>query len=171
MEGFGIHSSIWTMRWTAEAAEYAVAQAVHHGFDFVEVAIPEPGVVDRAHSRALFERTGMRAVCSLGLPEACWPSRSPEAGVHFLKEAIDTAAEMGAEALTGVIYGGIGERTGKPPTECELDNVARCLGAPPLCQGRASFWGSMTAETHLQTLLAGAGDDRKGGGRELVHPP
>lgn len=44
MEGFGIHSSIWTMRWTAEAAEYAVAQAVHHGFDFVEVAIPEPGV-------------------------------------------------------------------------------------------------------------------------------
>lgn len=129
MEGFGIHSSIWTMRWTAEAAEYAVAQAVHHGFDFVEVAIPEPGVVDRAHSRALFERKGMRAVCSLGLPEACWPSRSPEAGVHFLKEAIDTAAEMGAEALTGVIYGGIGERTGKPPTECELDNVARCLGA------------------------------------------
>ena len=127
MHGFGIHSSIWTMRWTPQAAEAAIAEAVAHGFDFVEIALLDPEIVDAAHSRALFERTGVRAVCSLGLPEAAWPSRDPEAGAAFLARALDVAAAMGAEALTGVTYGGIGERTGQPPTQTELDNVARCL--------------------------------------------
>ena len=129
MHGFGIHSSIWTMRWTPDAAEHAVAQAVSHGFDFVEVALLDPPMVDAAHSRRLFDKAGIRAVCSLGLPEACWPSRDPEAGIAFLKVALDKAAAMGAEALTGVTFGGIGERSGLPPTEAELDRVARCLVA------------------------------------------
>lgn len=129
MQGFGIHSSIWTMRWTREAAEHAVSEAVNHGFDFIEVALLDPPIVDAGHSRRLFARAGMRAVCSLGLPEACWPSRNPDAGTQFLKVALDKTAAMGAEALTGVTYGGIGERTGLPPTGAELDNVATCLRA------------------------------------------
>ncbi len=129
MQGFGIHSSIWTMRWTPEAAEHAVGEAVNHGFDFIEVALLDPPIVDAVHSRRLFERKGMRAVCSLGLPEACWPSRHPDAGTEFLKTALDKTAAMGAEALTGVTYGGIGERSGLPPTETELENVATCLRA------------------------------------------
>ncbi len=36
---------------------------------------------------------------------------------------------MGALALTGVTFGGIGERSGLPPTQAELDNVTTCLGA------------------------------------------
>jgi len=129
MKGFGIHSSIWTMRWTREAAEHAVGEAVRHGFDFVEVALLDPPIVDAAHSRALFEKAGIAAVCSLGLPEFAWPSRDPEAGFAFLKSALDKTAAMGALALSGVVYGGIGERSGLPPTEAELTNVARCLEA------------------------------------------
>jgi D-psicose/D-tagatose/L-ribulose 3-epimerase len=129
MQGFGIHSSIWTMRWTPEAAEAAVAEAVLHGFDFVEVALLDPPIVDAAHSRALFDRAGISAVCSLGLPESHWPSRNPAKGVEFLTMALDKTAAMGAKALTGVTYCGIGERSGLPPTEAELENVARCLAA------------------------------------------
>ena len=36
---------------------------------------------------------------------------------------------MGALALSGVTYGGIGERTGLPPTQGEYDNVAKALAA------------------------------------------
>ncbi|MEY3306633.1 MAG: hypothetical protein RLZZ413_671 [Pseudomonadota bacterium] len=129
MKGFGIHSSIWTMRWTPDAAEAAVAEAIRHDFDFIEVALLDPPIVDAAHSRALFERSGISAVCSLGLPESHWPSRHPEKGIEFLTMALEKTAAMGAKALTGVTYGGIGERTGSPPTERELDNVARCLAA------------------------------------------
>jgi D-psicose/D-tagatose/L-ribulose 3-epimerase len=127
MKGFGIHSSIWTMDWTPSAAEHAVAEAVRYDFDFVEIALLKPDKVDAAHSRKLFETNDIGAVCSLGLPKEAWPSRNPEAGIAFLRTAIDTTAEMGASALSGVIYGGIGERTGLPPTQQEYDNVARCL--------------------------------------------
>jgi D-psicose/D-tagatose/L-ribulose 3-epimerase len=129
MKGFGIHSSIWTMDWTPAAAEHAVGEAVRHGFDFIEIALLKPTKVDTAHSRKLFENAGIGAVCSLGLPEHAWPSRDPQAGIDFLKVAIDATAEMGAAALSGVIYGGIGERSGHPPTAEEYDNVARCLDA------------------------------------------
>lgn len=129
MRGFGIHSSIWTMDWTPQAAEHAVEQARHYEFDFIEVALLNPSKVDTSHSRNLFAKAGISAVCSLGMPEGAWPSRDPDAGLTFLKSVIDAAADMGAEALSGVIYGGIGERTGEPPTQLEYDNVARCLRA------------------------------------------
>lgn len=129
MQGFGIHSSIWTMSWTPAAAAHAVAEAVRHGFDFIEVALLDPPMVDATHSAALFDKAGIGAVCSLGLPAAVWPSRDPEPAIDFLKLALNKTAAMGALALTGVTYGGIGERTGLPPTARELDNVARCLAA------------------------------------------
>ena len=130
MKGFGVHTSMWTMDWDRTGAERAVEGAVRYGMDFLEIALLRPDRVDAAHTRGLLERSGLRAVCSLGLPEAVWPSRGHvDEAAAFLKRALDVAAEMGAEALSGVTYGGIGERTGLPPTGAELDNVARALEA------------------------------------------
>ena len=175
MQGFGIHSSIWTMRWTPEAAEHAVGEAVNYGFDFVEVGLSDPSVVDAAHSRRLLERQGMRAVCSLGLPEASWPSRDPEAGIAFLKIALDKTAAMGAEALTGVTYGGIGERSGLPPTEAELDNVATCLRAAAAHAGGLGIGFGIEPVNRYESHLINAGWqatamlDRVGADNLFVH--
>lgn len=129
MRGFGVHTSMWTMTWDADGCERAVARAAEYGMDFLEIALLDPARSHAAHSRATLERHGMRAVCSLGLPQDAWASRDPEAAIAFLRLALDTAAALGAEALTGVVYGGIGERTGLPPTGTELSNVARTLDA------------------------------------------
>lgn len=129
MEGFGVHTSMWTMNWDRAGAEKAVAAAVKYEMDFIEIALLNAPAVDTAHTRALLKKNKLRAVCSLGLPEAAWASVRPEAAVEHLKVAIDKTAEMGAEALSGVIFGGIGERTGVPPTEAEYDNIARALTA------------------------------------------
>ncbi|MBA3324319.1 MAG: sugar phosphate isomerase/epimerase, partial [Rhodobacteraceae bacterium] len=129
MQGFGVHTSMWTMNWNREGAEHAVERAVHYGMDFIEIALLDPKGVDTAHTKALLEKNGLRAICSLGLPEPAWPSVNPEAAVAHLTSAMDVARNMGAEALSGVTYGGIGQRTGLPPTEAEYDNVARALGA------------------------------------------
>lgn len=175
MHGFGIHSSIWTMRWTPQAAEAAVAEALAHRFDFIEVAIPDPGIVERAHSRALFERAGLAVVCSLGLPPAAWPSRDPEAGLAFLKGAIETAAAMGAEALSGVTYGGIGERSGLPPTEAELDNVARCLTGAAAHAGACGIALGIEPVNRYETHLLNTGAqavamiEKVGSDRLFVH--
>ncbi len=129
MEGFGVHTSMWTMTWDREGCERAVAKAASYDVDFLEIALLSPTAVDSAHSRGVLEAHEMRAVCSLGLPEAVWASRNPDGAVDFLKLALDKTAALGGEALSGVIYGGIGERSGLPPTQAELDNVARALTA------------------------------------------
>jgi D-psicose/D-tagatose/L-ribulose 3-epimerase len=129
MKGFGVHTSMWTMTWDRAGAERAVAKAVSYKMDFIEIALLDPKNVDAPHTRALLEKHDLPAVCSLGLPKEAWPSVNPQKGVDFLTVAIDKAADMGALALTGVTFGGIGERSGLPPTQGELDNVTRCLKA------------------------------------------
>ena len=128
MKGFGVHTSMWTMTWDKAGSELAVAAAQSYGFDFIEIALLSPGKVDPAASRALLEAAELPTVCSLGLPEAVWPSRhGPDDAVAYLTHALDVAHAMGAEALSGVTYGGIGETTGVPPTTEELDRVAVTL--------------------------------------------
>jgi D-psicose/D-tagatose/L-ribulose 3-epimerase len=117
------------MSWDKEGCEHAVAKAQSYNMDFLEIALLDPPSVDADHSRKTLEAAGMRAVCSLGLPEAVWASRNPDGAITFLKMALDKTAAIGAEALSGVVYGGIGERTGVPPTDAELDNVTRTLSA------------------------------------------
>ncbi len=127
MKGLGVHTSLWAMEWTREGAETAVAEAQRYGVDFIEIALLDPPAVDAQHTRALLERTGMPAVCSLGLPPGSYASQDPEKAIAFLSLAVDKTIEIGGLALSGVTYGGIGERTGVPPTQGEVDNVARAL--------------------------------------------
>lgn len=127
MEGFGVHASMWTMTWDRDGAERAVCAAAACGLDFVEIPLLNPPAVDADHTRELLERHGLRAICSLGLPDGARASVDPEAATCFLEDALEKTARIGAEALSGVIYGGIGERTGQPPTETELSNVATVL--------------------------------------------
>jgi D-psicose/D-tagatose/L-ribulose 3-epimerase len=129
MEGFGVHASMWTMTWDRDGAERTVAAAAAYKMDFIEIALLNAPMVDAPHTRALLERHGMRAVASLGLPQRAWASVNPDGAIAHLAEAIDKAADMGCEALSGVTYGGIGERTGLPPTMAEYDNIARALAA------------------------------------------
>ncbi|MEP7456533.1 sugar phosphate isomerase/epimerase [Phyllobacterium sp. SB3] len=129
MQGFGVHTSMWTMNWDRAGAEKAIAAAVTYRMDFIEIALLNAPAVDAAHTKALLEKHELRAVCSLGLPQSAWASVRPEAAIEYLTVAIDKTAELGGEALSGVIYGGIGERTGVPPTRGEYDNIARVLQA------------------------------------------
>ncbi len=129
MHGFGVHTSMWTMTWNREGAERAVAGATRYKMDFIEIALLNPAGVDAAHTRDLLARHQLRGVCSLGLPQGKWPSVAPDRAIEHLSLALDVTAEMGCEALSGVTYGGIGERTGVPPTQGELDNIARTLQA------------------------------------------
>ena len=129
MRGFGVHTSMWTMSWDADGAARAIAAAKASGMDFIEIALLDPASTDAALGRRLLQDAALPAVCSLGLPEAVWASRDPNGAIDFLRLALEKAAALGAEALSGVTYGGIGERSGLPPTQAELDNVARALEA------------------------------------------
>ena len=115
MEGFGVHTSMWTMNWDREGAERAVAGALEYGVDFIEIPMLRPHEIDPDHTRALLEKHKLRVICSLGLPQECWASVHPEKAIDYLRLALDKTKACGAEALSGVTFGGIGERTGVRP--------------------------------------------------------
>jgi D-psicose/D-tagatose/L-ribulose 3-epimerase len=127
MEGFGVHTSMWTMNWDRAGAERAVAGAKKYDVDFIEIPMLRPHEIDPDHTRALLEKHKLRAICSLGLPQECWASVHPEKAIDYLRLALDKTKACGAEALSGVTFGGIGERTGVSPTEAEYDNIAKAL--------------------------------------------
>lgn len=127
MQGIGIHGCMWTMNWNREGAERAISGAAKLDLDFIEIPLPDSLEVDTAHTRGLLDKHDIRAVCSLALPERAWASARPDAAIEHLTTAIDRAADMGADAVAGVVYGGIGESTGFPPTQVEYDNVTRAL--------------------------------------------
>ncbi|MDA9950044.1 sugar phosphate isomerase/epimerase, partial [Paracoccaceae bacterium] len=127
MQGFGVHTSMWTMHWDRLGAERTIPAAAAYKMDFIEIALLDTSVVDAHHTRDLLAKHEMRAVCSLGLPRESWASVNPDGAITHLIDAMDYTKEMGGEALSGVTYGGIGERSGVPPTEAEYDNIARAL--------------------------------------------
>jgi len=127
MKGFGVHTSMWTMSWDEQGATRAIAAAKAANMDFIEIALLDPASTDADLGRELLQKADLPAVCSLGLPEAVWASKNPDGAISFLDLAIEKTAALGAQALTGVVYGGIGERSGLPPTSQELDNVAKTL--------------------------------------------
>ncbi|CUX39471.1 hypothetical protein AGR7C_Lc10035 [Agrobacterium deltaense Zutra 3/1] len=127
MKGFGVHAMMWSLKWDHENARRSIAAAADYGQDFIEIPLIDIPSVDAKHTRTLLEKYGLRAVCSLVLPEPAWASVHPDAAIDHLNAALDKAAEMGAEALTGVTYGGTNERTGFPPTQGEYDNLTRAL--------------------------------------------
>ena len=127
MKGFGVHTSMWTMNWDQDGAERAVGAATEYALDFVEIPMLNAQAINAAHTRELLEKAELSALCSLGLPRRAWASVHPDEAIGHLREALDKTKELGGLALSGVVYGGIGERTGVPPSEAELDNVARVL--------------------------------------------
>jgi D-psicose/D-tagatose/L-ribulose 3-epimerase len=128
MHGFGIHAMVWTTVWDHAGAERAIAGAARYEQDYIEIPLIDIAAVDADHTRALLEKHRLRAVCSLVLPEHAWASARPDAAIDHLTAALNKAKEIGAEALTGVTYGGTNERTGFPPTAGEYDNLTRALG-------------------------------------------
>ncbi len=127
VSGFGVHTAMWAMEWDRAAAEFAIPEAVKYDIDFLEITMLDPEGLDIAHTRGLLEKHEVECVASLGMPLDRLPTNNPEGALDFLRMAIDVSDAIGAKALSGVIYGGIGQRTGKRPTEAEYDATARVV--------------------------------------------
>ena len=129
VSGFGVHTAMWAMDWDRKAASFAIPEAVRHDIDFLEITMPDPATIDVAHTRALLEEHEVECVTSLGLPLDRLPTNNPDGALAFLKLALDQSKAIGARAMSGVLYGGIGQRTGKPTTAEEKDATVRVVAA------------------------------------------
>ena len=146
VSGFGVHTAMWAMEWNREAAEFAIPEAVKHEIDFLEITMLDPEGVDAEHTRNLLERHEVECVCSLGLPLDKLPTNNPEGALDFLRMALDKSHAIGAKAMSGVLYGAIGQRTGVAPTEAEKDATARVV------QEAAAYANSLGMDYGLEAV-------------------
>ena len=62
MKGFGVHTSMWTMVWTPEAAEKTVKAAVYYKMEFIEIALLNISIVDAKHTKSLLEKNNFHII-------------------------------------------------------------------------------------------------------------
>jgi D-psicose/D-tagatose/L-ribulose 3-epimerase len=112
MNAVGIHALVFAGDWSEPEATRVIEGAAAAGFDLVEIPLLDPGSVDVELTRGLLERSGLGVACSLGLPpEAELSSEDPATvarGERLLERALETAHALGAELVTGIVYGSFG---------------------------------------------------------------
>ena len=155
---FGMHSSLWTASWTREAAELLIPEAARYGLQVIEIALLAPETVDVEHSVALFKKHGVAPTASLCLPMEDNAALYPDRAECFLMPALEVAHALGCSILGGVTYSTLGWRSGRPPEEAELANIATALR--PVAR-RAAEYGMLLGiepcnryETHLLNTAA-----------------
>ncbi len=127
MPRFGAHAFIWRSDWTPTTAREVIEAAAAADLDFVEIPLLRPDTFDPVGTRELLQAHGLAATCSLGLPaNAAYPDQ-PVLAERFLRRVIAQVSEVGADKLTGVLYGTLGEFEGRPPTEADYDLLASSL--------------------------------------------
>lgn len=123
----GAHTFIWSPRWDHAGARRAATAAAEIGYDFVEIPLLDPAIIDVEDTRVLLDDLGLGCCCSLGLPAGAHLPDRPEVAKAFLLNAVDVAAALGASVVTGALYGHLGTLTGTTATERELIVIADVL--------------------------------------------
>lgn len=158
----GAHTFIWAPHWDRSGAASAVAGAAAAGFEIVEIPLLEPSEIPIRTTVELLDRSGLTATCSLGLPADAHAPDHPEEAIQFLHTAIDTAAAIGSEWLTGALYAHLGFLTGAAPIAGEIDTIAGVLrNAADHAQQRGIRLGIEIInryETHLVNSAVQAAD-------------
>jgi len=127
MPTYGAHAFVWIGDWNSETGRTAIESAARAGVDLLEIPLLRPDRFDAPLTKQQLVDNGLRAVCSLVLPEHAHMPARPQEAVDFLKIAVDKVAELGSDFLSGVLFANLGTMSGLPPTQQERDTCARAL--------------------------------------------
>lgn len=131
---YGAHCYLFTDRWSDDQLPL-LDQASALGLDFWEIAVGDDIVLNAAVTRARAESLGLKLVVSPGAvwPEPCDLSADDPAdrarGLAWHKAQVDLAAEVGAVAYTGALYGHPGVIKRRLPPCDEYSRTAEGLHA------------------------------------------
>jgi D-psicose/D-tagatose/L-ribulose 3-epimerase len=127
MPRLGLHGLAFTPLWNPAEADRLLPPITAHGVSVIETPLLDPANYDSVGTRRAAERNGVEIVCSLGLPNEMDVMTKGSEVADYLAFALKVARDAGAGALSGVTYGSIGKRSGKPVNTAELDAIARLI--------------------------------------------
>lgn len=160
---FGVHAYLWTEHWPASYPEI-IRRARALELDFLEVSCGDDVLFDPAavgaEARALdLELTispGGRwpMDCDISLPEP----RSQRRGLDWHRRYLDQAAEMGATAYCGALYGHPGHLEPRLPAAADFARVAEHLEALATYAQERGVCFVIEPMSHFRTFLVNRPD-------------
>ena len=122
MNRVGASTWIWTSPFS-DAEIGLVARAKEFGFDLLELAVEDPGLISADVVREAGAREGMSfTVCGAFGPDRDLSHDDPSVrrtGIDYVKQCIDLAAEIGAPHFVGPMYSAVGKTRMLEPAERE----------------------------------------------------
>jgi len=119
----GVHCRLWTTGWTNANLDL-IDHVKALGFSVLEISLVNLAGIDPAAIRRRAEAVGLSVTTTTGLSpdkSLATPDRGMrERTVAYLKEAVETARNMGAQFFGGMLYAVPGKFTGQGPTADEL---------------------------------------------------
>lgn len=117
---FGAITFIWTSPFATEELGL-VERVAELGFDVLEVAVEEAGLLDSEALRDALERTGLGCVvtgfCTEDRDLSSDDEEARRAGVEYAKRCIDLAATAGAPLVAGPLHQAVGKARFVSPEE------------------------------------------------------
>lgn len=116
-----VHSALWVKQWGEDLTAH-VARARTLGYEGVEVSLLGIETSDVSLLSSVARDAGVTLKCTTGLSQECdissQDASTRRTGIDYLRRSADVVAELGADLLTGVIYGPWGA-FGEPATRPE----------------------------------------------------
>lgn len=127
MTRLGLHASALTANFKPAEADQLLPQLKTHGVSLIELPITDPRSFDASAIGRAVERNGLSVICSLMMPAELDVLRQTSDAMGFLDIVLQAAREAGSDALTGMIYGTIGQFSGTAPTAAEQEAICRLI--------------------------------------------
>ena len=86
--------------WTPEGGLFAIQQASAAGFDLLEILLPPSMEFDAPTVKRQLKQHGLKATCSLNLPQEAHIPFYPKEATRLIKAALDKASELEAPLTT-----------------------------------------------------------------------
>lgn len=112
-----------TPLWNPKSGLYAIEQTAKHGFDLIEILLPNSMDFDAEIVKQQLADNNLKAVCGLNLSEGYDIPTHPKEATTLIKSAIDKASVLGSNYLGGVLHGAIGVFSGQTRTKQETDTL------------------------------------------------
>jgi D-psicose/D-tagatose/L-ribulose 3-epimerase len=155
---FGIHAFVWGP-WSNDTAHRSIEQSAALGYELIEIPLLHPESLDVRRITRWLRDAGIGCTTSLALPRDRHLPAYPDRALAFLNVAIDVAAELGSQVLTGCTYCSLGVLTGAPPTEAERRACVEVFGEVARHAETLGMRVGLEPVNRYETYLLNVGDD------------
>lgn len=129
---FGLNALLYTAEFTPQHLDL-IPKVAETGYDGIELPFINLECLDAPAIRRALEAAGIGATaCAVLVPGTSLISEDDterQAAAQRLRQCIDLAAEMGAEAVAGPLYAPVGQQAGRRRTDAEWGRAVEGLGA------------------------------------------